>query len=313
MTTTVPPLPLFSEEWVISYVNKGTSLRGGLSERNVVFEVGQEKYVLHTLENDSELYMMSEVGNIGIAPKILTSFPEKKWALMEYIEDSTITPKIAQRHCKEIGEALRKAHAIPLFKEKGESFEKANQVRWEYIQAQASRHKTDLSISLLQGARKAMQVFEEGMKSLAELNSNLAVNIHTDLHPRNLFWTDRGLLILDWESSSHGHPYFDVASLAIFLGFDEIQERELLNGYFAHLPTPEELREYALLKKIRWAYTSIVNTMWAYRVLETEPASDYITLPEKSFGDYMQSFAETKGMPSLEFFVNVARLAFQKI
>lgn len=311
--TAITPSPPFSEEWVVSYANKGAPLTGGLSERNIVFEVDQKKYVLHTLKNDSELYMMIEAGNLDVAPKVITSFPEKKLALMEYIEDSTITPKIAQRHCVEIGKALKKSHEIPLFKETGEGFEKANQVRWAYIQTQAARQDTDLSAALLEEASKAMQVFEKEMKSLAELNSNLKVNIHTDLHPRNLFWTDRGFLIIDWESSSHGHPYFDVASLAIFLGFDEAQERELLDGYFGHPPTPEELREYALLKKIRWAYTSIVNTMWAFRVLGKEPASNSIGPPEKSFGDYMQYFGETNGMPPLEFFMNVSRLALKKI
>jgi thiamine kinase-like enzyme len=310
--TAITPFSPFSEKWIASHANQGALLTGGLSERNIVFEVDQKKYVLHTLENDSELYMMIETGNRDIAPKVINSFPEKKLVLMEYIQDSTITPKIAQRHCVEIGKALKKAHEIPLFKETGEGFEKENRVRWEYIQTQATRHNTDLSASLLKEATKAMQVFEKEMKSLDEINSNLKVNVHSDLHPRNLFWTDRGFLIIDWESSSHGHPYFDVASLAIFLGLDEAQEKELLDGYFGHLPNSEELKEYALLKKIRWAYTSIVNTMWAFRILEKQPASEPIEPPSKSFGDYMQYFGETSEMPSLEFFVNVSRLALKK-
>lgn len=309
----ITPFPPYSEEWVVSYANKGVPLTGGLSDRNVVFEVDQTKYVLHTVENDYELYMMVEASNRDVAPKVITSFPEKKLALMEYIKDSTITPKIAQHHCVEIGKALKKAHEIPLFKEKGEVFEKTNRARWESIQIHAARHNSALSTALLEEAKKAMQVFEKEMESLAKLHSNLEVNIHTDLHSRNLFWMDRGFLIIDWEGSSHGHPYFDVASLTIFLGFDEAQERELLNGYFGRPPTSQEVQEYTLLKKIRWAYTSIVNTMWAFRVLEKEPTCDNLVPSEKSFGDYMQNFAETDGMPSLEFFVNVSRLALKEI
>lgn len=308
-----PPQHSYSEEWVAYYANEGAALTGGLSDRNKLFEADEKKYVLHTLENDSELYMMIEASRLDIAPKVIVSLPEKKLAVMEYIEDSTITPELAKRHCEEIGKALKKAHQIPLFKEKGEGFERENQIRWKYIRIQAARHNTELSAALLKEAGKAMQVFEKEMKSLDELHSSLKVNVHIDLHPRNLFWVDKRFLIIDWESSSHGHPYFDVASLSILLGFDEAEEKSLLDGYFAHPPTPEELQEYALLKKIRWAYTSIVNTMWAFRVLEKKPAPHHIAPPEKSFSDYMQYFAETKGMPSLEFFVDVSRLALKEI
>ena len=304
--------PQFSEAWVVLHANQGVSLTGGLSDRNKVFEVDREKYVLHTLENDSELHMMIEVGEKGVGPKVLASFPEKQLVLKEYIKDSTITPELAQHHCKEIGRSLKVAHEIPLLKEEGEGFEKANRTRWEYIQTQAAQQRTELSSALLREAEEAMHVFEKGMKSLHELNSDLQVNLHTDLHPRNLFWSEGRFLMIDWESCSHGHPYFDLASLSIFLGLDRLQEKELLEGYFGRAPTSEQLQEYTLVKRIRWAYTSMVNTMWAFRVMEKEPVSEDIKPPERSFKDCMQFFAETDGMPPLNFFVDVSRLAHRE-
>lgn len=292
---------------IASYISSAAPL----SERNGCFEMDQVRYVLHSLESDSELYMMQKVGEMGIGPKVVASFPEKKLAVIEYVSDSTITLQLGSRHTREIGVALKKAHGIPLFREKGSGFEGQNQVRWEYIQTRASFHDTELSRSLLVSAEKAMRIFEGGMKALSEYNSHVVVNLHTDLHPRNLFWTDKGLQIIDWESSSHGHPYFDLSSLSIFLALDEAQEKELLEGYFGRPATVEELREYALLKKIRWAYTSIVNAMWAYRLMEKNPA---LTLSEKrgEWVSYMHSFASTKGCPSLDYFVNVTYLSLEQ-
>lgn len=300
---------LFSQEWVAYHLEQTVPLSGGLSDRNSIFTVDGTTYVLHLVENDAELYMMREASNRGVAPHVYATYPEKKWAVMEYRAESTITPEIAADHPREIGAALKAAHEIPLFAGNRDGFMEANQKRWEYIQTQASLQQTPLANSLLEGASKAMKVFEEELQQISSLPP---VNLHTDLHPRNLFWTSSGLQIIDWESSSSGHPYFDLASLSIFLGFNAEQEEELLYGYFGHIPTDIERKEYLHLKKIRWAYTSIVNTMWAFRLLEKNFTSLPIPSSDKTFRSYMQSFAESKEMPSLDFFVQVARLSLEE-
>lgn len=297
----------YSLEWISQHLESSDALKGGLGvNRNIKFTVDDQSYVLHTVENKTELHMMVEVSKKNVGPKVFSAFGEKQWVLMEYIGTPTITPEIAQEHPQEIGAALKRAHEIPLSKDPGAGFAAANHTHFQYIQKNAQ-----LSASLQDMAERANRVFEQGMKELAERNSPLIANVHSDLHARNLFWADRKFLIIDWESCSHGHPYFDLASLSIFLGFNEKQEEALLAGYFSNAPTSEQLEEYRLLKKIRWAYTSIVNNMWAYRLMEKGISED-VPPPNKSFGEYMQSFATSEGMPSLEFFVNVARLSLQE-
>lgn len=298
----------FSEAWVAQHAAQGASLAGGLSDRNVLFQVDGMKYVLHNIETDSELYMMKEAAKLNAAPRVLASFPDKKLVVMEFIPCNTITPQDAQKHAREIGSSLKKVHHIPLSHENGVGFVRANQVRWDYIQEQAARYNTELSRSLLETSEKAMKIFEDVMRSV---DLQKKVNVHTDLHPRNLFWTDNRFLIIDWESASHGHPYFDLASLSVLLALGEQEEKELLEGYFGKAPTNEEMSEYMLLKRIRWAYTSVVNTMWAFRVLEKEPCNA-LAPPELRWYDYMQSFGETKEMPSLKFFVDVAILSLNE-
>jgi thiamine kinase-like enzyme len=312
---TLPPFQPFSNEWVDFYKGQAEELAGGLSteSRNRVFEVDSVKYVLHTLENESESYMMQEAAEKGAAPLVYAVFPEKKQILIEHINHPTLTPMLAKKHVREIGASLKKVHEIPLFREGGKQIEQANEERWQEIQKLTTENPSELSESLKRGAQRAIRVFEEGMQTLRQLDPKRIANIHTDLHARNLFWVnpDR-FLIIDWESRTHGHPYFDVASVSIFLGLDPAEEKDLLEGYFGRLPTREELREYDLLKKIRWAYTSIVNATWALRTLKNHPSVSQIDPPNRDFCGYMQHFAETQGIPSLEFFTNVAKLSLEE-
>lgn len=154
-------------------------------------------------------------------------------------------------------------------------------------------------------------LFYENLEQCAQFEKRTPVNLQVDLHARNLFWVDgRGFLIIDWEDTGYGHPYFDVATLAIFLGFEGTDEQTFLTGYLDHPPTNEEMREYSAWKKVAWAYIAVVNQMWAYRALAKDPHTELVIAePDRTFAGYMQFFSETQGLPPLEFFMNVSRLA----
>lgn len=311
-----------TQEYVAEAASRAKPLEGGLSTspRNLAIEVEGSSYVLHMADpknsieaSDYELHMMIQTGQLGVAPKVFAYDPDKRWAIMEFVKAPTITPQIASGHAQEIGEALKKAHETPLYEKKGKGFVAAHRERWQEISEKSAKYNTELSRSLWEIGAKANQVFEESIQELEALPSNRVANIHTDLHPRNLFWADKQFLIIDWESSCHGHPYFDLASLTIFLGLDEGEEKDLLLGYFGRTPTQEEMKEYLLLRKIRWAYTAIVNTMWTYRILNPESACREIPATEKSFRDHMQSFGSYENIDYLDFFVQVSRISYEKI
>lgn len=42
-----------------------------ISERNILLEEEGQKYLLHSLENEAELYMMQKVAELGIGPQIV--------------------------------------------------------------------------------------------------------------------------------------------------------------------------------------------------------------------------------------------------
>jgi aminoglycoside phosphotransferase (APT) family kinase protein len=44
---------------------------------------------------------------------------------------------------------------------------------------------------------------------------------HNDINPGNVLWDGERVWLVDWEQSGVGHPYFDLASLALFLRLED--------------------------------------------------------------------------------------------
>jgi thiamine kinase-like enzyme len=61
------------------------------------------------------------------------------------------------------------------------------------------------------------------------------VPCHNDLLPGNVLATDADpghALLVDWEYAGMGHPYFDLANLAVNNAFDEAAQDRLIEAYF---------------------------------------------------------------------------------
>jgi thiamine kinase-like enzyme len=64
---------------------------------------------------------------------------------------------------------------------------------------------------------------------------------HNDLLPGNILAADANpghALLVDWEYAGMGHPYFDLANLAVNNEFDEAAQDRLLEAYFEQPPGP---------------------------------------------------------------------------
>jgi len=71
---------------------------------------------------------------------------------------------------------------------------------------------------------------------------------HCDLNPRNIFFVNQKLSIIDWEGASICYEFFDLASFSILLCLDEKSEASLLEKYLQKKPTPEDLKYLQSLK-----------------------------------------------------------------
>jgi thiamine kinase-like enzyme len=88
---------------------------------------------------------------------------------------------------------------------------------------------------------------------------------HNDLLPGNILATEADpghALLVDWEYAGMGHPYFDLANLAVNNALDEAAQDRLLGAYFGEPPGPGRtaaLRLMMLVSDAREAAWGVVQ------------------------------------------------------
>jgi Ser/Thr protein kinase RdoA (MazF antagonist) len=276
--------------------------RGHHSARNYLIEAAGEKYVLRLLplssteeEIQRELYMIQEASELGISPKVFAI--SDRAVLMEYIDVKTLTPQVAALHAKEAGEALSKAHSIQKNPTATPQYLDAAEFRYTFLQEREIFPESKVAIDIIR-------------KESPKLSQEKA-NLHSGLHAQNLFWTDDGLKIIDWDDTVWDSPYYDLTCFAIFLALDAEAEANFLEGYFGRPPTKEEIEHYILTKRINLACISLINLKIAAQILEQEPGSLDQESPLKELSFYMGDFAEANSRMPVQFFYDVGRCALK--
>jgi thiamine kinase len=79
---------------------------------------------------------------------------------------------------------------------------------------------------------------------------------HNDVHHMNLIDDDVRLWLLDWEYAGVGDPYFDLASVCCYHGFDEARQQSLLAAY-----APTESVDTARLMRMCWLF-DYIKELW---------------------------------------------------
>ena len=85
--------------------------------------------------------------------------------------------------------------------------------------------------------------------SLLERDRRRVVN-HNDVNPGNVLWDGARAWLIDWEVGGLGHPFYDVATFATFLGVDAERGYALLAAQ-EQAPLDDEAREtFAALRQL---------------------------------------------------------------
>ena len=173
----------------------------------------------------------------GLTPALIHVDEERRAFVTALVVDRSFAaryrdPQTHERTLTELGETLRRLHAIPLLPA-DDSAEGAKP--WTQLPS---------SWATLTGAGIDVPAFVRGAVEplLTESPPNSAralVLSHNDVHPKNLVHDGERLYLMDWDAAGPNDPYYDLATIAVFLGMDAPACRKLLSAYEdAPLDTP---------------------------------------------------------------------------
>lgn len=184
----------------------------------------------------------------GIAPRIHFSNPTT--LLMDFIAENTLPIDQAKEpsFLNKIACAIQKINAMT----KKEQFIDMDifgtiQKNFEYLNPQES-----LTPILAQAKNQFKSLMDDILAQSKPL-----VFCHGDLHPRNIFFTNQKIVLIDWSDGGMNYPFFDLASIAVFCCLTDKNETSLLTHYLKKEPTHNEVSYFQSMKKIVRIYDAL--------------------------------------------------------
>ena len=268
-----------------------SELSGGLTNRNLLVENADKKYVARISSNSSSLLSIdreSEYQNsllaaqIGVAPPVHCYLPGQGVLVIEFLNGRTFSAKDVSENLPRIAKSCRTLHSAKPFVRDFNMFD----IQKSYLNIVQERGFR-MPDSYLSYAPKIEQMFQ-AMKVLDEGT----VPCNNDLLPGNFIDDGEKIWIIDYEYSGNNDACFELGNIwaESFLELDALEE--LVDSYYgAH--RPEKVARawlQALLGKYGWTlWASIQSSVsdldfdfWAwgmekYELAQSEFRSDYFS------------------------------------
>jgi thiamine kinase-like enzyme len=220
-------------------------LSGGITNHNFRVTLGGEEYVVRVhgtgtkllgIDRDAERLASSAAAELAIAPELIAAFDD--CLVTRFIACEPVTPREAAEQVREIAWALRSFHDSPV---------RLPARFWvpDLLQEYADRvHELGVQAPAAYG--RAATVAARIAEALELRNPRPC---HNDLLTSNLIRAQGGgMLIVDWEYSGMGHPYFDLGNLSVNNDFDEDTDERLLSAYHGAPVTDARRAALALMR-----------------------------------------------------------------
>lgn len=222
----------------------------GIGSTNQVFFLSHKKdgkkYVLiqakedHSqvieLNYDDIFHNTVQAGKMGIGPKVLLYERNKKYLVEEFLKGERISNIKPEGFLKSLLQNFITLHLATEYNFKnGKSYEDYLLLFEKKIKERYEPHFQELVVASHK-AKRILRALSFSKKVLAEnFSISLSVPCHNDIHPDNLIWNssrkERPLTFLDWDFSSIGDPFYDLAFAIYRLDLPEDQERFLSENY----------------------------------------------------------------------------------
>lgn len=286
------------------YQYKRKQLNGGLSNNTqYICVVNEHTYVVRALkeplarrQNEINTHLLA--ASKGIAPKIYYYDDAFSCVILDFIHDHTLLVEQAKRYdvldiiAKKVRlitqfdvDILANHHEPDLFA----------QIVADYNQIKDCGH-TDFN-ALIDKARHDVEIIYHTL----ERTRRPSVFNHNDLHPRNIFFTQNDILIIDWETAAMNYEFYDLACYSVYSCLNEAEDRYLLTQYLQDCPSDSDLKEYHRVKLMLRVFMAFAFLKLLKPMPQTVPMEAV-----KEFEYYMQIFAQDTNANSPEFLYALA-------
>lgn len=222
-------------------------LAGGITNHNYRVEVNDEFFVLRITGENTELLGINRhqeyaanraAAEINVAPQVIYFIEPEGYLVTRFITGKPISPEDMRQttNIQRIADILKRIHTLPAIDAEFSPF-RTVKTYYETAKKYTVTFPNDFNKYL-----EAMREIES-----AFLKKPFKPSLcHNDLLNEN-FLDDGNIRILDWEYAGMGDSYFDLANFAVHHQFTAVEDRLLLEAYFA-TATAAQIAKLNLMK-----------------------------------------------------------------
>jgi thiamine kinase-like enzyme len=261
------------------YPLRAEPLPGGLTNLNYRIYGAPQKYVLRVTgeaemlgaDREAEYAATVMAGGLGIGPQVLAFLRPEKILITRFIDGLPVPPEQMRTTAMlgQVAATLRRLHNGPpvpaTFSAFGIVEMYRENARW-------------LGVELPEAFAWSWQRAEE-MRAALSADPPPHCLCHNDLLNANFLLEDGRLLIVDWEYSGMGDPFFDLANFSTNHDLTEDDDRTLLRAYLGRVRE----RDFARVRLLR-IMSDFREAMWGVvqQGLRTTDA-DYVAYAGRFF------------------------------
>jgi thiamine kinase len=201
------------------------------------------------LNRRSETEVLSLVQQAGIGAEVLLCAPQRRLLVTRKLDAATLTFRATHEAViiDRLAQLLRRLHALPVtaavqhidlpavLRGYWRSLDSATPV--PAADADGRTHAMGIALESAQSAQRCL--------------------CHNDVHHLNLLSDDQRLWLLDWEYAGIGDPFFDLAAVSCYHGYDAALREQLLLAYCGQLTIVDSER----LQRMCWLF-DYIKELW---------------------------------------------------
>ena len=192
----------------------------GLNHAAALIRLDDELAVLKVFSQPASVELINHhwAANLGLAPQLLYTDADKRYAVMELAQGSELSPgEVTKEQLGFLARSLSKLH---------EADHKAFEQRGFDIQVFCAQY--------LEHAGAQAAVLHQEIEPLLVKFKNDSTPwcfCHNDLVVANCFVSEQAAMFIDWEYADYHNPWFDLAAIIYYFRLSESEIKDFLGEY----------------------------------------------------------------------------------